>query len=66
MSAQRPEGPNGPMGVPTKYTLRLTNGSTTLTQSLTVIEDPARHEGRRHYVATARAVRAQHARARSW
>ncbi|HEV8146693.1 MAG TPA: hypothetical protein VGP79_09940, partial [Bryobacteraceae bacterium] len=40
MSAQRPEGPNGPMGVPTKYTLRLTNGSTTLTQSLTVIEDP--------------------------
>jgi len=40
MSAARPEGPNGPMAVPGNFTLRLTNGTTTLTQPLTLIEDP--------------------------
>jgi len=40
MSAARPEGPNGPMGVPGKYSVRLTNGAFTSTEPLTVIEDP--------------------------
>ena len=40
MSAARPEGPNGPMAVPGKYAVRLTVGSWTATQPLTVIEDP--------------------------
>ncbi len=40
MSAARPEGPNGPTAVPGNFTLRLTNGTTTLTQPLTLIEDP--------------------------
>ncbi len=39
-SAARPEGPNGPVAVPGKYTLRLTAGSVTSTQPLTVVEDP--------------------------
>ena len=39
-SASRPEGPNGPMAVPGPYTVRLTNGSWTGTQPLTVVEDP--------------------------
>jgi photosystem II stability/assembly factor-like uncharacterized protein len=38
-SAARPEGPNGPMAVPGKYAVRLTVGSWTSTQPLTVIED---------------------------
>ena len=40
MSNARPEGPNGPVAVPGKYSLRLTVGSWTSTQPLTVIEDP--------------------------
>jgi len=36
----RPEGPNGPVAVPGKYTLRMTAGSWSATQPLTVIEDP--------------------------
>jgi hypothetical protein len=39
-SAQRPEGPNGPMAVPGKYAVRLTVGSYTATQPLVVVEDP--------------------------
>jgi photosystem II stability/assembly factor-like uncharacterized protein len=39
-NATRPEGPNGPMAVPGTYVLRLTVGSWTSTQPLTVIEDP--------------------------
>src|SRR5258708_5156067 len=40
MSNARPEGPNGPVAVPGKYAIRLTSGSWTSTQPLTVIEDP--------------------------
>jgi len=40
MSATRPEGPGGPSAVPGKYSVRLTVGSWTSTQPLTVIEDP--------------------------
>ena len=39
-SASRPEGPNGPVAVPGKYTVKLTVGSRTLTQQLIVVEDP--------------------------
>ena len=39
MSATRPEGPNGPLAVPGKYTVRLTSENWTFTQPLTVIED---------------------------
>jgi photosystem II stability/assembly factor-like uncharacterized protein len=39
-SNARPEGPNGPTAVPGKYSVRLTVGSWTGTQSLTVVEDP--------------------------
>ncbi|HUA61676.1 MAG TPA: sialidase family protein, partial [Verrucomicrobiae bacterium] len=39
-SANRPEGPNGPMAVPGKYAVKLTVGSWTATEPLTVIEDP--------------------------
>ncbi|MEO8369584.1 MAG: hypothetical protein ABI806_10310 [Candidatus Solibacter sp.] len=39
-SAARPEGPNGPMAVPGKYTARLTVGTFTSSQPFTVIEDP--------------------------
>ena len=38
-SATRPEGPNGPVVPPGKYTVRLTAGSWTTTQPLTVVED---------------------------
>jgi hypothetical protein len=40
MSATRPEGPNGPEGVPGKYSVRVTVGSWTSTQPLAMIEDP--------------------------
>jgi photosystem II stability/assembly factor-like uncharacterized protein len=40
MSNARPEGPNGPVAVPGKYAVRLTVGTWTATQSLTVTEDP--------------------------
>src|SRR6185369_17189222 len=40
MNANRPEGPNGPTAVPGKYSVRLTAGTWTQTQPLTVIEDP--------------------------
>jgi hypothetical protein len=40
MSNARPEAPNGPMAAPGKYALRMTAGSWTSTQPLTVIEDP--------------------------
>ena len=40
MSANRPEGPNGPEAVPGKYSVRLTVGSWTSTQPLTIVEDP--------------------------
>jgi photosystem II stability/assembly factor-like uncharacterized protein len=39
-SATRPEGPNGPEAVPGKYAVRLTVGTWTATQPLTMIEDP--------------------------
>jgi photosystem II stability/assembly factor-like uncharacterized protein len=40
MNANRPEGPNGPAAVPGKYSVRLTAGSWTQTQPLTIVEDP--------------------------
>jgi len=40
MNNARPEGPNGPAAAPGKYTLRMTAGSWSSTQPLTVIEDP--------------------------
>ena len=40
VSASRPEAPNGPMAAPGRYALRMTIGSWTSTQPLTVIEDP--------------------------
>ncbi len=39
-SANRPEGANGPEAVPGKYSVRVTAGSWTSTQPLTLIEDP--------------------------
>ena len=39
-SAARPDGPNGPAAAPGKFSLRLTVGSWTSTQALTVVEDP--------------------------
>jgi hypothetical protein len=39
-SAERPEGGIGPMAVPGKYAVRLSAGSWTATQPLTVIQDP--------------------------
>jgi hypothetical protein len=39
-SAARPEGPNGPVAVPGKYSVRLTAGAWTATQPLTIAEDP--------------------------
>jgi photosystem II stability/assembly factor-like uncharacterized protein len=39
-SASHPEGPNGPVAVPGAYSMRLTVGSWTGTQPLTIIEDP--------------------------
>jgi hypothetical protein len=39
-SQNRPEGSNGPMAVPGKYTVRLTSASWTGTQPLVVVEDP--------------------------
>ncbi len=39
-SASRPDGGNGPMAVPGRYTVKLTVGSSTSTQPLTVVEDP--------------------------
>jgi hypothetical protein len=40
MSNTRPEGPNGPMAVPGRYSVRLTVGSWTSSQAFTVVEDP--------------------------
>ena len=40
MSKTRPEGPNGPVAVPGKYSVRLTAGAFHATQPLTVVEDP--------------------------
>jgi hypothetical protein len=40
MSAQRPEGPNGPMAAPGKYSVRLTSENWTFTQPFNVTEDP--------------------------
>ncbi|HEY6393373.1 MAG TPA: hypothetical protein VIX89_18975 [Bryobacteraceae bacterium] len=40
MNNARPEGPNGPVAAPGKYTLRMTAGSWSATQPLTVVEDP--------------------------
>jgi len=39
-SASRPEGPNGPMAVPGKYSVKLIAGSWSATQPFTVVEDP--------------------------
>jgi hypothetical protein len=39
-SAARPEGPNGPMAVPGKYSVKLTVGTWTSIRPLVVIEDP--------------------------
>ena len=40
MNSNRPEGPNGPAAVPGNYAVRLTAGAWTLTQPLTIVEDP--------------------------
>jgi photosystem II stability/assembly factor-like uncharacterized protein len=40
MSNARPEGPNGPTAVSGRYAVRLTVGSWTSTQPLTIVEDP--------------------------
>lgn len=40
MNAARPEGPNGPVAVPGRFSVRLTVGALTATKPLTVIEDP--------------------------
>jgi photosystem II stability/assembly factor-like uncharacterized protein len=40
LSAARPDGPNGPEAVPGSYSVRLTAGTLTSTQPLTIIEDP--------------------------
>jgi photosystem II stability/assembly factor-like uncharacterized protein len=40
MSANRPEGPNGPAAVPGKYSVRLNDGSFSSTQPFTLVEDP--------------------------
>jgi photosystem II stability/assembly factor-like uncharacterized protein len=40
MNANRPEGPNGPTAIPGKYSVRLTAGTWTQTQPLSIIEDP--------------------------
>jgi photosystem II stability/assembly factor-like uncharacterized protein len=39
-SETRPQGPNGPVAVPGRYSVRLTSGTWTSTQPLTVVEDP--------------------------
>ncbi|MHB2032290.1 MAG: VPS10 domain-containing protein [Gemmatimonadaceae bacterium] len=39
-SPARPQGPNGPMAAPGRYSVRLTVGSSTSTQPFTLIEDP--------------------------
>ena len=39
-SNARPEGPNGPLAPPGRYSVRLAAGSTTQTQPLTVLADP--------------------------
>ena len=39
-SAARPEGPNGPMAVPGKYSVRMTSGVWTATVPLVLVEDP--------------------------
>ncbi len=39
-SASRPEGPNGPVAVPGKYSVKLTVGTWTSTQPLVIVEDP--------------------------
>ena len=39
-SKTRPEGPNGPVAVPGKYSVRLTSGTWTSTVPLTLVEDP--------------------------
>ncbi len=39
-SAQRPEGANGPVAIPGRYSVRLTAGAWTSTQPLTISEDP--------------------------
>ncbi|HJZ97359.1 MAG TPA: hypothetical protein VKE70_12695 [Candidatus Solibacter sp.] len=40
INANRPEGPNGPTAVPSKYSVRLTAGAWSETQPLTIVEDP--------------------------
>ncbi len=39
-SAERTEGPNGPMAVPGKYAVKLTVGTWTSTEPLLIVEDP--------------------------
>jgi hypothetical protein len=39
-SASRPEGPNGPLAVPGKYSVRLSAGPWSATKPLTIVEDP--------------------------
>ena len=40
ISAKNPEGPLGPLAVPGRYAVRLTAGSVTATQPLSLVEDP--------------------------
>ena len=40
ISFSRPQGPNGPVAVPGKYSVRMTAGSVVQTQPLTIVEDP--------------------------
>jgi photosystem II stability/assembly factor-like uncharacterized protein len=40
LSAERPEGPNGPVAVPGGYSVKFTTGTYAATQPLTLIEDP--------------------------
>ncbi len=39
-SATRPEGPNGPLAVPGKYSVRFSAGGASTTVPLTIVEDP--------------------------
>ncbi len=64
MNAARPEGPNGPVAVPGKFSVRLTVGTWTATKPFTVIEDPRITKSGVTTQELTRTVRPQHPRAR--